>query len=131
MGYVTVLVAAAAAFALGAVWYMVFRDAWVKASGVATDESGKPAGGGSPVPYLIAALCLVLVAGMMRHVFAQAGIEAPGKGFLAGLGNGLFVVAPWIVINNTYGMRPRALSLIDGGYAATGCAVIGLVLTIL
>ncbi|MDH5797461.1 MAG: DUF1761 domain-containing protein [Paracoccaceae bacterium] len=131
MGYITVLVAAAAAFLLGAVWYMLLRDAWLKASGVETDENGRPAGGNTPMPYIVAAICLILVSGMMRHIFAQAGIDTPSKGLLSGLGVGLFMVLPWIVINNTYGMRPRALSLIDGGYAAIGCAVIGLVLTIL
>lgn len=131
MGYIAVLVAAAAAFLLGAVWYMLLRDAWVKASGVETDETGRPAGGNTPMPYIVAAICLILVSGMMRHVFGQAGIDTPGKGLLSGLGVGLFMVLPWIVINNTYGMRPRALSLIDGGYATIGCAVIGLVLTIL
>lgn len=32
------------------------------------------------------------------------------------------------MINNAYGQRPFKLTLIDGGYAIFGCAVIGLVL---
>lgn len=129
MGYVIVLVAAAATFALGAVWYMMLRDPWVKASGIETDENGGPKDA-SPMPFVIAAICLVLVAGMMRHIFAQAGIDTPAKGFLSGLGVGLFMISPWIAINNAYGMRPASLTVIDGGYATAGSAVMGLVLTL-
>lgn len=130
MGYVTVLVAAAAAFALGAVWYMALRDPWVKASGIETDESGGPKNA-SPIPFVISAICLILVAGMMRHIFAQAGIDTASKGIVSGLGVGLFMISPWIAINNAYGNRPIALTLIDGGYATAGCTLMGLVLTIL
>jgi len=34
------------------------------------------------------------------------------------------------MINNAYGDRPFKLTLIDGGYATLGCAVIGAVLTL-
>jgi hypothetical protein len=34
------------------------------------------------------------------------------------------------VTNYAYAMRPRALTLIDGGYAVIGCTIIGIVLTL-
>ena len=43
---------------------------------------------------------------------------------------GLFIVAPWIVTNYAYSMRPRQLTLIDCGYAVGGCTVIGIVLAL-
>ena len=33
-------------------------------------------------------------------------------------------------MNNAFGKRPVKLTLIDGGYATIGCAVMGLVLTL-
>jgi len=66
----------------------------------------------------------------MRHVFALSGIDSPGAGIVAGIGVGLFFIAPWITLNNLYGMRPLRLSLIDGGYATLACAVMGLILTL-
>ena len=52
------------------------------------------------------------------------------KGAYAGLGIGLFFIAPWTMINNAYGMRPFKLTLIDGGYSAIGSLLIGAVLTL-
>jgi hypothetical protein len=72
----------------------------------------------------------LIVAGMMRHVFELGGIDTVGKGLLSGAGIGLFFIAPWIVINNIYAMRPPKLSIIDGGYATLACTIMGLVLTL-
>jgi hypothetical protein len=72
----------------------------------------------------------LIVAGMMHHVFSLSRIETLGAGFLAGLGIGLFFITPWIALNNLYSMRPRMLTIIDGGYAALACAIMGLILTL-
>ena len=74
---------------------------------------------------------MIVVAGMMRHIFATSSITTVGAGLVSGLGVGLFFISPWIMINNAYAMRPFRLTLIDGGYATFGCAFIGAVLTLL
>lgn len=130
MDFLSVLIAAAAGFGLGAVWYMVLAEPWMEAVGMERDADGKPKGGQSPVMFAITFVMLLLVAGMMRHTFAPSGVDTLGKGFVGGLGIGLFFISPWIVINNLYGNRPFKLSLIDGGYATTACALMGLVLTL-
>ena len=94
------------------------------------DAQGRPQGGGSPMPFVISGICMILVAGMMRHIFSMAGIDTAGKGLLSGLGIGLFFIAPWIAMDYGYAMRSPRLSVIDGGYAVVGCGVIGLVLTL-
>lgn len=126
MDYLAVVAAAIGGYAFGAVWYMALSKPWMEAAGL-TEEQVK-AGGARP--YAIAFISALLVAGMMRHAFAQAGIDAPGKGLLAGLGIGLFLAAPWIANNHAFGGRPFRLSIIDGGYAAGGSAVIGLILAL-
>lgn len=131
MGFLSVIVAAAAAWIFGAVYYMALAKPWVEAAGIPLDENGKPAGGATPLPFILSAICMLLVAGMMRHIFFRSGIETVGAGLVSGLGIGLFFIAPWIMINNAYGMRPFRLTLIDGGYAVAGCAIIGAVLTML
>lgn len=73
---------------------------------------------------------MIIVAGMMRHVFVMAEISTLGAGLVSGLGVGLFFISPWIMINNAYGDRPVSLTLIDGGYATFGCAIIGALLCI-
>ena len=50
---------------------------------------------------------------------------------LTGLGLGLFVVAPWIATNVMFSQRSRSLIWMDGVYPVVGCALMGLILTIL
>jgi len=130
MAYFNVIAAAAASWVFGAIWYSALRKPWLEASGIECDENGNPKGGGSPMPFVLSAICMLLVAGMMRHIFAMSGIESVAKGAYAGLGIGVFFIAPWTMINNAYGMRPFKLTLIDGGYSAIGCLLIGAVLTL-
>lgn len=126
MEYLSVIVAGIAGFAFGAVWYMVLAKQWMAASGV-TEEQQK---NGGMMPFVIGLIAMILVAGMMRHIFALSGIDTVGKGLVSGLGCGLFLAAPWLCINYGFAQRPRNLFLIDGGYATFGSAVIGVVLTL-
>ena len=130
MGLIAVLVAAIAGYAFGTVWYMSLAKPWMAASGVEIGEDGNPTNSKDPIPYFVAFIMAVLVAGMMRHVFVMSGIDTVGKGFVTGLGLGLFIAAPWIVNNVMFSNKPKILAAIDGGYAAGGCAVIGLVLAL-
>lgn len=130
MGVINVIVAGIAAFGFGAIWYSVFAAPWIRESGVAVNDEGKPANSSDPMTYITGLACAILVAGMMRHVFVLAGIDTVGKGLISGLGIGLFMAAPWLVTNYTFAGRSRTLILIDSGYAAFGCAVIGLILTL-
>ncbi|QGY00175.1 DUF1761 domain-containing protein [Roseovarius faecimaris] len=129
MELINVIVAAAAGFAFGAGWYMTLAKPWTEAAGIEVDENGRPVNE-SAGPYIMAAIAMLFVAGMMRHVFSLAGIDTIDKGLISGLGIGLFFISPWIMINNAYGGRPFKLTLIDGGYATFGCALIGAVLTV-
>jgi len=130
MGFLAVIAAAVASFVFGSIWYMSLAKPWMAASGVDLDENGNPANRSNPVPYITSFLCALLVAGMMRHVFALGGIDTFGKGIVAGFGIGLFLSAPWLATNYAFAGRPFRLTLIDGGYAVFGCTVIGAVLTL-
>ncbi|MYK32758.1 MAG: DUF1761 domain-containing protein [Boseongicola sp. SB0670_bin_30] len=130
MEIISVIVAAVGGFAFGAAWYMALSKQWVAASGIEVDERGRPANE-SKTPFILAGIAMLLVAGMMRHMFAMSGIDTLAAGLVGGLGVGLFFISPWIMINNAYGDRPFNLTLIDGGYATFGCAVIGAILGII
>ena len=128
MGILAVLAAAVAAWVVGALWYMALAKPWMAASGVRVGSDGRPEGGA--LPYILSFVAMVLVAGMMRHVFALSAVDTWDKGLVSGLGVGLFFISPWIMINNAYAGNPFRLTLIDGGYAVLGCAVIGTVLVL-
>ena len=127
MELISVFAAAAAAWVFGAAWYMALSEPWMEAAQIARDANGKPANQ-SAMPFILSAIAMIIVAGMMRHVFGMAAIDTLGGGLVAGLGIGLFFISPWIMINNAYGDRPFKLTLIDGGYATFGCTLMGLVL---
>lgn len=130
MELVNVLVAAAAGFGVGAIWYGVLATQWMEVSGVEVGADGKPANNADPKPYIMGFLAMILVAGMMRHVFALSDIDTIGKGLISGFGIGLFLAAPWLMICYGFAGRPFKLLLIDGGYAALGSAAVGFVLTL-
>ncbi len=130
MGILAVIVAAIGGFAVGAVYYGGLAGPWKEASGVPLGEDGNPKNAKSPVPYVTSFVCMLLVAGMMRHTFATSGIDTLGKGLMAGTGIGAFFISPWIWLTNGYTMRPVRLSIIDSGYAVLACAVAGAILTL-
>ncbi len=131
MEVISVIVAAIGGFALGAAWYAALSGPWAAASGIKLDDGRRRPARRGKAPLILAGVAMILVAGMMRHVFATSGIDTLAGGLVSGLGVGLFFISPWIMINNAYGDRPFSLTLIDGGYATCGCAVIGAILGIL
>lgn len=128
MGYLAVIAAAIATFAVGAAYYMALAKPWMEASGIKADVDGRPTSDASPLPYIVSFVMIILVAGMMRHTFALSGIDTIGKGAISGFGVGAFFISPWIFINTGYSNRPWKLAFIDSGYAVLGCAVMGLML---
>jgi Protein of unknown function (DUF1761) len=130
MEILNVAAAAVAAFVLGAVWYNVLSKQWIEASGVSCDSEGRPVNMQKPQIFGFSFVLIVIVAGMMRHIFASAGIVGLSSGLVSGIGIGLFFISPWIAINNLYAGQPFKLTLIDGGYATLSCAVMGLVLVL-
>lgn len=130
MEYLAILVAAIAAYAFGAVWYMTLSKPWIAASGIAVDATGKPQGNGSPAPFVIGFVCILLVAGMTCYILATMNLDSAVDGLVVGAGLGAFIITPWLLMCYTYAMRPLMLTLIDGAYAIVGCTIIGLVLTL-
>ncbi|SMX47203.1 DUF1761 domain-containing protein [Actibacterium lipolyticum] len=130
MDYLSVIIAAIASYAFGAVWYMKLARPWMQAAGIEADENGRPKNNAGAMPYIIAFVSAVIVAGMMRHIFALSGIDTLGAGIISGFGLGLFIATPWIATNYGFAGRPRMLTLIDGGYATIGCTIMGLVLSL-
>jgi hypothetical protein len=130
MEFVNVLAAAAGSWVFGAVWYMVLAKPWMAAAAIETGADGRPKNGSSPMPFVLSAICMILVAGLMRHVMSMSGLTTIRQGLMVGFGVGAFFISPWIMINNAYAMRPFKLTVIDGGYAVIGCSIIGVVLAL-
>ena len=130
MEYLNVLAAAVVGFGYGAIHYTVLSKPWMQAAGVKMDANGKPLGNGSMLPFALSIIAMILVAGMMRHVFVMGAIDTVEKSALSGFGIGAFFIAPWTMINNAYPGRPFLLTIIDGAYAIIGCTLMGVVLAL-
>ena len=128
MEFLNVIAAALAAFAFGAVWYMSMSKAWIKAAEIPVDANGKPQGNGGAMPFVVGLVAMLVVAGMMRHVFAMSGLTTVGQGVMGGFGIGAFLITPWVAMNYAFGMRKPALTLIDGVNSVVGCTIMGVVL---
>ena len=81
-------------------------------------------------PFIISFVCILLVAGMMRHIFMLSGINTVSLGIMAGFDLGAFIATPWIVMNYTFAGRPAKLMMIDGVNCVVATTIIGIVLTL-
>ena len=105
---------------------MSISKAWMDASDLTEETIDNK----NPLPYIVSLVGAIVVAGMMRHVLAGAGVDSVGKGLLTGLGLGAFIVSPWIINNVLYGQRDKRLIWMDCGYPVIGMAIMGVVLNL-
>jgi Protein of unknown function (DUF1761) len=114
--YLSIPVAAIAAFAFGAVYYMTLAGPWMAALGKTKAELMGPTGKPSTAPYIVTAIALIVMAWMLAGVMGHLG---PGQ---VTLKNGVisagflwfgFVVTT-MAVNNAYGGRKPMLTVIDG-----------------
>lgn len=131
MQFIAVIVAAVVAYGFGAVWYTKMSKPWIAAAGIAVDANGRPQGGGNAMPFVVGFLAEVLVAGMMRHIFAQSQLDTLIEGIMGGFGIGAFLITPWVTMNYAFAARPSKLSVLDGVNAVVGCTLMGIVLVLL
>ncbi len=131
MEILSVLVAAIATFAFGAVWYISLSKPWLAAAEIKMGPDGRPANASSKSPFVIGLVGMVLAAGMMRHMFGMGGIDGFSKGLVAGFGIGAFSVMPWVAMNYAFGQRKTQLIVIDGGNVVIGSAIMGAVLGVM
>ena len=111
INYLAVLIAAAASFAFGAVWYGVFAKPWMAAAGIA--EADRTTGKSI---YLVAAVCqlamAVLLAGAIGHLDRADIPGAPITAAFLWLG----FVATTMTVNHRFQGKGWNLTVIDGGY---------------
>ena len=127
MGILSVLIAAAAGWVFGAVWYGIVGKKWMIVAGLTEETINRK----NYVAFVGSFICAILVAGMMRHIFAGSGVDTLRDGFVSGLGLGVFIATPWIATNYLFAQRPAALTLYDGVYASGASAVMGTMLVLI
>ncbi len=117
INYLAVILAAAAGFAFGSLYYMTLGKAWMAALGK-TESEIKGAGKMSPLPFIIAAVAQLVMAYFLAGVISHLGAEAVNV--TKGLATAFFVWLGFVItamaVNHAFQGAKRALTLIDGGH---------------
>ena len=114
-----VLLAAAASFLFGGVWYGVLSRQWMDAAGLSEDQVRGP-DGPSPWPFVVTFIAQLvmawMLAGLILHL-QKAGIAASLRsGMITAAFAWLGFIATTLVVNHQFQMKKTALTLIDGGH---------------
>jgi len=128
LNYLAIVIAALAAFAWGAIYYMTLSKQWLAAVGITREQMQT---GRSPAPFIISFVALVVMAWVLAGTVGHLG---PGQVTVKnGIISGLFLwagfIATTVFVNNAYPGRKYSLSVIDSihwlGVVVIQGAVIG------
>lgn len=129
INWLAVLVAAAAYFLLGAIWYsFLFRNAWIKATGVKMDDPNAKKGVGGIMTYSF--ITIVITTLGLALFITRMGTSGWMPGAKIGLIAGICFCAAAISNSYVYEKRPASLHFINGGYNVVGCIIAGIILSV-
>lgn len=125
INWLAVVAATLAFYGIGAIWYsFLFRDAWIKASGVVMDETKKV----NMVKIMSFTLLLTFIMVTNLAFFLKDPSVTALNGALYGFLTGFGWVAMAIALTSLYESRSWKYIVINGGYMAVGFTVSGLIL---
>ena len=115
INYLAVLIATVAGFAFGAAYYMSLSRPWLSAMGK-TKEELAAAGKGSPVPFIVSIVALLIMAWVLAGGIGHLG---PGQvtlknGVISALFMWLGFVITTLAVNYSFSQRRPMLTVIDG-----------------
>ncbi len=123
-----VLVAAAANYLIGAIWYAgLFSKPWMKLSGI--DEMKV-----TPVSVILALIGALFTSFILAHavIFANAFLHTSGftSGIMVGALNWIGFIAPVTLASVMYEKKSWTLWLINNGYWLVSLVVMGIILAV-
>jgi hypothetical protein len=126
--WLAVVVAAVAYFMLGAVWYsMLFKNIWIKGSGIDMNSPEAKKGGGM-LMIMTLVLEFVTVVGLAILAYRQFLVGDMINGVKLGLLTGVCFAAIAVWISFMYQMKPKSMMAVDGGYHILGHVISGAII---
>ena len=129
INWLAVLVAAAAYFALGAIWYsFLFKDAWIKNSGVNMDDPNlkKGVGGIMATSFILMFVVSLGLALLINRIGSGGWMTGLKVGLIAGICFSMTAIS----ISYIYEKRPPALHFINGLYNIAGSVIAGIIIAV-
>jgi hypothetical protein len=131
VNYLAIVIAAVAAWLIGAAWYMVLGKVWMAALGKTPEEIAACRSQPPPIMQLVLAFVAALVmawvlAGLVGHF--GAGQVTVMNGIISGAFCWLGFVATTMLVNNSFAQRDGRLLLIDSGHWLVVLLVVGAII---
>jgi Protein of unknown function (DUF1761) len=117
INYIAVLVAAAAAWGFGGVWYRLLAKPWMAAHGFTSEQIRAHHGkGAAPWPLIVSFVADLVMAWMLAGVLGHLGAVTLSNGVISAAFLWFGFVITTLAVNNMFGMRSHRLIAIDGGH---------------
>jgi len=129
MNYWAVLMAAVAAWMLGALWYSLLAKPWMTAAGVTDPRKGANVGSVRAfLPYILAFAAALVMSWVLAGIMGHVGPLSIRNGVISGAFCWLGFTIPALAVNYTFGRRSPLLLVIDGGYWLAALVVMGVII---
>ena len=118
INYLSVPLAAVAAWLAGAVWYgVLFSKPWIAAAGITPEQmAANKAKPGAFLPFVTSFLAELMMAFVLSGIMMHAGPFTVKNGLISGALCWIGFVMTTMLVNNSFSMRSPRLLAIDGGH---------------
>jgi Protein of unknown function (DUF1761) len=129
VNYLAVLLAAVAAWVLGAVWYMSLSQPWLAAQGKTKADMKPPASKAAAAgPFVLVFVAELIMAWMLAGILGHLGGITVKNGVISGAACWFGFVLTTIAANYAFHGRKVMLTVIDAGHWLAVLIVMGAVL---
>ena len=130
INWIAVAIATVASMAIGAGWYSALSKRWIEACGFTEEQIKSVEANDTPIIYVIAAICHLVMAVILSGViFHAGGAEVTmGDGILTALLIWLGFVLTTMTVNHRFQFKPWSLTVIDSGHYLAVLVAQGLII---
>jgi len=119
LNFWAVMLAAAASFVFGGVWYGSLSRQWMEAANL-TEEQIKGSSGPSPWPFVITFFAQIVMAWMLAGIILHLSRSGLPANLKTGLVSAFLIwfgfIATTLLVNHQFQMQKASLTLIDSGH---------------
>lgn len=127
INHIAVWIAGVAHFMLGAGWYTVLGQAWLKGIGK-TEAQVMAEQPNTALPMIIAVVVAIIIAYTLAWLLPRLGTPSIAGGAKTGMMLALTLIASTLAMNYGFESRSFALWLINSGYMIVGMTVMGAII---